>query len=389
MTKIESDIASIEGRRQSWVEVGQTGLRKSSTDGISSLHGWERPAVAWFPRGYDGLYFLHVDQVHLDAGALPRNASDAMSYGQVAAWPSARYPTTGAHSKADGFNVGFGYQADRWQWDIGTTGAGMPVTNVVGGVAHTGDWRDVGYRLEVSRRPLTGSLLAYGGAHDPITGQTWGGVVATGVSARASTNVGGFGASLSGNYAALTGKNVRSNTRWQLRALGPRCLAHPQPARQPGRSPVLLGLCTRPVRIQLGPWRLLQPQPLRLHSPAAGMERPRRQVDMAAACLGFLLQQLQQRHGLFPHRPTTAGSGKRAGTVGRYTGGSSTGFGRSLRAVVEHQLTSNLALGAQFEMDRSAYYAPSSLMLYARFLLDPVTAPLVNRPRPVQPYSSF
>ena len=91
----------------------------------------------------------------------------------------------------------------------------------------------------------------------------------------------------------------------------------------------------------------------------------------------------------FPTDPRLQAQANALGRSAVYTGGSSTGFGRSLRAVVEHQLTSNLALGAQFEMDRSAYYAPSSLMLYARFLLDPVTAPLVNRPRPVQPYSSF
>lgn len=390
VTKIESDIASIEGRRQSWVEVGQTGLRKSSTDGISSLHGWERPAVAWFPRGYDGLYFLHVDQVHLDAGALPRNASDAMSYGQVAAWPSARYPTTGAHSKADGFNVGFGYQADRWQWDIGTTGAGMPVTNVVGGVAHTGDWRDVGYRLEVSRRPLTGSLLAYGGAHDPITGQTWGGVVATGVSARASTNVGGFGASLSGNYAALTGKNVRSNTRWQLRAALDRDVWRtPNQLVNLGAALSFWGYARDLSEYSWGHGGYYSPN--RYASIALPLEwsgREGKWTWLLRASVSFSSSS-SNAMDYFPTDPRLQAQANALGRSAVYTGGSSTGFGRSLRAVVEHQLTSNLALGAQFEMDRSAYYAPSSLMLYARFLLDPVTAPLVNRPRPVQPYSSF
>ncbi|MDR2299235.1 MAG: BCSC C-terminal domain-containing protein [Comamonas sp.] len=390
ITKIESDIASIEGRRQSWIEVGQTGLRKSSTDGISSLHGWERPAVAWFPRGYDGLYFLHVDQVHLDAGALPRNADDAMSYGQVAAWPSARYPTAGAHSKADGFNVGFGYQADRWQWDLGTTGAGMPVTNVVGGIAHTGDWRDIGYRVEVSRRPLTGSLLAYGGAHDPITGQTWGGVVATGVSARASTNIGGFGASLSGSYAALTGKNVRSNTRWQLRAALDRDVWRtPNQVVNLGTALSFWGYARDLSEYSWGHGGYYSPNSYAsIALPLEWSGREGKWTWLLRASVSFS-RSSSNPMDYFPTDPQLQMQANALGRSAVYAGGSSTGFGRSLRAVVEHQLTSNLALGAQFEMDRSAYYAPSSLMLYARFLLDPVTAPLVNRPRPVQPYSSF
>ncbi|MFD2752886.1 cellulose synthase subunit BcsC-related outer membrane protein [Comamonas terrae] len=390
VAKIESDIASIEGRRQSWVEVGQTGLRKSSTDGISSLHGWERPAVAWFPRGYDGLYFLHVDQVHLDAGALPGNADDALSYGQVAAWPSARYPTTGAHSKADGYNVGFGYQADRWQWDIGTTGAGMPVTNVVGGIAHTGDWRDIGYRVEVSRRPLTGSLLSYGGAHDPITGQTWGGVVATGVSARASTDVGGFAASLSGNYAALTGKNVRSNTRWQLRAALDRDIWRtPSQVVNLGAALSFWGYARDLSEYSWGHGGYYSPQRYASISlPLQWSGREGRWTWLLRASVSYS-RSSSNPTDYFPTDPQLQAQAYALGRSAVYAGGSSTGFGRSLRAVLEHQLTSNLALGAQFEMDRSAYYAPTSLMLYARFLFDPVTAPLANRPRPVQPYSSF
>jgi len=92
------------------------------------------------------------------------------------------------------------------------------VTNLVGGVSH-GEWREDGnYRVEFSRRPLTGSLLSYAGARDPISGQIWGGVVATGVSGRIGRPFGLYNASLSAGYALLQGKNVENNTRLQLRA---------------------------------------------------------------------------------------------------------------------------------------------------------------------------
>ena len=50
LDKIGSEIKAIEARRQAWIEVGQQTLQKNATEGISSLHGWERPLVAWIPR---------------------------------------------------------------------------------------------------------------------------------------------------------------------------------------------------------------------------------------------------------------------------------------------------------------------------------------------------
>ena len=77
------------------------------------------------------------------------------------------------------------------------------------------------------------------------------------------------------------------------------------------------------------------------------------------------------------------------GSVPVYAGSSGSGFGRSFRGVLEYQVTPHLSLGAQLELDRSAYYAPTNLMIYGRYRFGPVLAPLENRPRPVQSYSSF
>ncbi len=181
---IAENIAAIEARRQAWIETGVVRVGKSSTEGISSLHGHEIPTVAWWPKGYAGHYFLHADRVQLNAGRLPLAQSDALEYGQVAAWPSSAYPTSPGTPRGHGMNLGFGYRGTGLEWDVGVIGAGMPVTNLVGGVSY-GEWNeDFNYRVELSRRPITGSLLSYAGAHDPITGNTWGGVVATGLSAR-------------------------------------------------------------------------------------------------------------------------------------------------------------------------------------------------------------
>lgn len=73
----------------------------------------------------------------------------------------------------------------------------------------------------------------------------------------------------------------------------------------------------------------------------------------------------------------------------RYSSAGGFGTGWSLNATVERQVTPQLALGAHLSLDRSEYYAPTNLMLYARFFFEPVRAPLVDYPRPVTPYSQF
>ncbi len=65
------------------------------------LHGHEIPTVAWWPKAMRGTT-LHADRVQLDAGRLPLAQSDALEYGQVAAWPSSAYPPGPARRAAMG-----------------------------------------------------------------------------------------------------------------------------------------------------------------------------------------------------------------------------------------------------------------------------------------------
>jgi len=388
--KIEQDIAAIEARRQAWVEFGMERLQKHSTSGISTLRGWERPAVAWMPKGYDGHHFLHVDQVQLDAGALPASAADARDYGQVAAWPASAYPADPGRPRGNGFNVGFGYQGRGVEWDIGATGIGLPVTNLVGGISRSEWSEDFSYRIEISRRPLTGSLLSYAGAHDPITGQVWGGVVATGVSGRVSRPVGGYSASFSAGYALLQGRNVQDNTRLQLRA------AIDSDVLSTAHSTLNVGAA-------LAAWSYARDlseftwshggyySPRRYISLALPVEWGGRQGAFTWLVRGSVSVSQSSSHAsdYYPGRPDLQAQARALGNGPVFAGGGSSGFGRSLRAAVEYQATRNLALGAQLSIERADYYAPTTALFYLRYLLDPVRAPQPDRPRPVQTYSSF
>ena len=387
---IAQNIQSIEARRQSWVEVGAVHLGKSATDGVSSLRGWELPAVAWIPRGYDGHHFLHVDQVRLNAGGLPGSAADATSYGQVAAWPAAAYPAQPGTPHANGVNLGVGYRGRGLEWDIGLIGIGFPVTNLVGGLSY-GQWsEDFSWRAELSRRPITGSLLSYAGVRDPITGQTWGGVTATGLSGRISRPWAGNSVSLSGSYALLQGRNVRDNTRLQLRAAIDRDVWRSE------RSSVNVGAA-------LSLWRYGRDlseytwghggyySPQRYASLSLPLEWGGRQGAWSWQLRGALSRShsSSQPTEFYPGQPQLQAQAQALGFDPFYGGGGSTGFGRSLRATIEYQFAPSGVVGALLSMDRSAYYAPTQLMMYLRLLLEPVRVMPPDRPRPLQPYSDF
>ena len=58
-------------------------------------------------------------------------------------------------------------------------------------------------------------------------------------------------------------------------------------------------------------------------------------------------------------------------------------------AVIASALLAFPEAASALELDRSAYYAPTNFMVYGRYRFEPGNAPLDNRPRPVQTYSSF
>lgn len=390
LDKISTEINSIEARRQVWVEGGQQSLQKNSTDGISSLRGWERPLVAWMPKGYDGHYFLHVDQLQLDAGPLPLERGDALEFGQVAAWPESDYRVGGTQQRHSGTNVGFGFVGDTLAWDVGATGVGFPVTNFVGGISHSDSTERFNYKFAVDRRPLTGNLMTYAGAHDPITGQVWGGVVATGASARVSTDIGAYSTSLSASYALLTGKNVRRNTRLQMRWEANRNVW------QSRHSNLNLALALSAWRyghdlseFSWGHGGYYSPRSyLSLALPLEWSGRKGALTWLVRGAVSFS-RSSSSASDFFPGNPALQVQASELGRQPVYLGSRSTGFGRSLRSAVEYDLSRQLTLGAQLDIDRSAYYAPTSVLFYARYRFDPVLAPAENRPRPVQTYSSF
>lgn len=376
--KLEREVQAIEARRQARVEVGQLTLQKNSTEGLSSLRGWERPVVAWLPWGYQGMLFAHMDSVHLVAGSY--------AGGDPFAQPGTEAITSGLPQHADGMNLGVGYVGDDLRWDLGEIGLGFAVTNWVGGLRYSGDRGALAYSLELSRRPLTGTLLSYAGTTDPQTQGVWGGVVATGVGGRVATEIGPFNTSFSASVASLTGQNVADNTRLQWR------LAADRDVYNSATQDLNVGLSLSGLQHAKdlsnftwghgGYYSPVSNVTLSLPVQWSGREGPFTWLLKASVSVSSSSSTATDFY------PGNAAMQQQAGNP-VYAASSSTGTGWAASGAAEYQLSPNLALGARLDREVSDYYAPLNLLLYARYAFDPVREPLAKRPRPVQPYSQF
>ncbi len=391
LEKIQADVDAIEDRRQAWVELGLEQRERVASEGRSTLHDWEQPLVVVLPWRYDGRVFLHLDQVALDAGRLP---DDVREFGQLAAWSAEVVPGASMPQTARGLNLGIGYEGDSLRWDLGSVGQGFPVSNIVGGLRQSGDIGALGYSLELARRPMTGTLLSYAGARDPVTGATWGGVVATSVGGRISADVGAFGLSASTSFAVLGGRNVDDNQRFSWR------LALDRDLYRSKAQQVNLGVSVSGVQFARdlsgftwGHGGYYSPKnsttltlPLEWNGRhnawswllRASVSASRSDSHAADYFPGNAL--LQSQAQALVSDPTYSGGG----------GPLSTGY--SLRGALEYQAGARWTLGARLEREVSDYYTPLNLLFYTRYLFDPVRGPrgLQNDGvRPVRAYSSF
>ncbi|WP_369125176.1 cellulose synthase subunit BcsC-related outer membrane protein, partial [Cryobacterium sp. RTS3] len=87
---------------------------------------------------------------------------------------------------------------------------------MVGGLRWSSRVDEINFGVEVARRSVTDSYLSYAGTTDSLYGLTWGGVTKTGVHLDTSYDVDDGGLYASGGYAAVNGKNVASNSTFDL-----------------------------------------------------------------------------------------------------------------------------------------------------------------------------
>ncbi|PLZ03201.1 cellulose synthase [Burkholderia sp. WAC0059] len=398
LTTVGRAIQQLDDRRQPEIstEVIQSNLTGDA--GISRLNSTQVPLYIRIPDGYTGHYFFHVDSVTLDAGALPGyDYDDAYQYGKIAALGNAGLGSI--HENATGVALAAGYEfsgADNsWRADVGTTPLGFPVTNVVGGLTYRHDFPGASISGEISRRPITSSLVSYAGGVDPVTGEKWGGVVRNSITVRGSQDIGRGDVFASVGYGVLTGENVPSDDELRIRG------GFDWPIFQTPNQRVTSGLVGNYWQYSrnehfytFGNGGYYSPQSYTsIGIPIDWTGRYQRLSWELRTSVGISFSR-EDESPYFPTDPVLqelAAERMSAAYLGEPMFGSGTGggFSYTVVAAAEYRLSPHWVLGGRLQIDRSRDYAPNVAMLWLRYLFTAQHGPVPFPPTPVTPYSDY
>ncbi|AHG20401.1 cellulose synthase [Chania multitudinisentens RB-25] len=382
---IRSDAADLYRQQDINVTLDHDYWRSSGTGGISDYKAHDTMLQVGMPL-YDGRAFFRTDTVQLNAGTF---STVGGKYFETFGTCRVVGCSGDEQQKTTGTSVAIGWKNDRWETDLGTTPLGFEVEDWVGGVAYNGDWNHIGWTLGVSRRPLSSSLLAFGGTRDPNTGIVWGGVRATGISLSGSYDRGeanGVWADLSAHQ--LTGQNVEDNQRQRLMA---------------GYYYKLINEDNRRVTIGLSSMLWHYQKDLSGYSLGqGGYYSPQEYVSLTIP----LNYRQRTENWSWEVGGSVSVSHSKTHDEKRYplqglipdslpdkfaveNGSSSSGVGYTLRAIIERRLSSHWTLGAGVDIQQAKDYTPSHALIYLRYSFAGWQGDLDLPPQPLTPYADF
>lgn len=394
---LDKVIAEIQSRPQPMISMGYDHLSKPGDPGLSDTTTQRIPLELRVPRAYDGHYFALAEWVDLDVGRLPTSYDEAALYGTVlAAGPDAvlNFPQ-GLDPATDSVALGLGYDDDALRLDLGTTPLGMPVQDLIGGIRYDGRWSELSYSVDLSRRPISSSLLSFGGARDPVSGRSWGGARENGASLRLAHY--GPQLSLSGSVEAsrIEGRNILDNDFFggRLSADYKFYDAHGQQLLI-GVAATYWNYAENQRYFSFGHGGYYSPQSYVVTS--LPLEWRGRWNRWSYRFEGAVSHSSSDEDDA-PFYPTDPGLQAQASTstlpsgfsAPIYEGGSGSGSGYRLRAELEYRLDADWVIGARAGVDRSDFYEPDTFSIYFRHLFNSDADVLSVPPRPTRHYTDF
>lgn len=394
------ELNEIEQDRSPVISAGVVGRTRQGEPGLGDLSEVQAPIEFRFPAG-DGKIALRATPVTLDAGTPSRdyNVSSRFGGGPAAGLAQAAGGAGSAGSQSQsGIGFGIAYETERLQADLGTTPLGFRYTDVSGGIKLKGPINnELSYTVDLSRRPVTDSLLSFAGARDNRTGQTWGGVSATGGRLEVGWDDGSYGLYGYGSFHSMNGNNVVSNTRieggggmyWRLvKSAGSDLTA--------GVNLTALSFDKNLRYFTFGHGGYFSPQEfLSVSLPLSWTQRTGRLSYQVKGSLG--IQSFKEDAApYYPGSSSLQAAAQQAAidatsfglstsASATYAGQTKTGLGYNIGAAAEYQIAPQLFLGGQFAMDNASDYRQLMGGLYLRYALQPMTG---QPTYPVNPYRS-
>lgn len=210
------ELINEQSKNQAYIAIGVNFSGQTSTESEATLGAGLVPIEAYFPL-WQGQGFIKIDPTTISAQTTRFDEQFAGSrYGQGALCIFT-CAIDEVSPEQDGVDIGIGWQNENWRVDVGTTPLGFLIEDIVWGVNYANSIGDFGYSLELEKRPVTSSVLSYAGLEDVNTGEIWGGVRSTGLTANLSHDLGGdWGFWSSADFTLYKGQNVKDNQRYRV-----------------------------------------------------------------------------------------------------------------------------------------------------------------------------
>lgn len=333
----------------------------------------------------DGKAWFQTDKVSINAGSLSRGDESWGTCGEKACFGVPK-------QTADGVSLAAGWKNQTWQMDIGTTPLGFDIVDIVGGVSYKGDIGDVGYTLNLHRRPVANSLLAFAGQHDPNTNTTWGGVRATGGGVSMSYDQGNEqGAWASIDVDSLKGKNVEDN--WRMRWMAGyyyKLINEDNQRLSIGANNMLWHYDKDLSDYTLGQGGYYSPQKYVSFSVPINWRKRTENWSWELSSSASWSHSKTNTSKIYPI-PSLLQNGNIGYPEGADTRGgkSSNGLGYTAQALIERRLNNNWSIGAGIDLQHAKDYTPSHAMLYLRYSQAGWMGDLDLPLQPLTPYANY
>ncbi|TSH97695.1 tetratricopeptide repeat protein [Verticiella sediminum] len=398
---LQQQLADVQADRSGDIAMGANVRARDGEGGMSQVTDIQVPLEARLPVG-DGKFALRVTPTSLSTDGMGTdfNTHSRFGGGPSAALAQQSGSVGGPGSQdASGVGVAVAYQGRNLSADIGSTPLGFRETNVVGGVRAAGKLGDsnVDYAVSLSRRAVTDSILSFAGARDARTGQTWGGVTATGGRVQLGMDGDDYGIYGYGGFHHLGGRNVASNRRVEG-GFGVYAKLINEMDRELTAGLNFTGFSyDKNLRyFTYGHGGYFSPQ--RFFSVSLPVNWTQRSGRLSYYVRGALgIQNFREDSALY--FPTDGGlqssaqaamaaanaAGLTTNSQAIYAGQTKTGLGYNLAAAAEYQLAPQLYLGGSLALDNARDYEQYAGGVYLRYLFVPSTRTM---PMPVTPFGS-
>lgn len=365
------EIADINAKRSTYASFGLSLRSRDGQSGLDRLTDLETPVEFSIAGVSAGRFKLRAVPTFLDAGTV--SGSQIPLFGAMALVdPNTGYSFSQSES---GIAVGAAYEVGSFKADFGSSPLGFPVETLVGGINWRPNMDRLSFKLDLSRRPVTDSLLSYAGTTDPATGNVFGGVTKTGGRIDLAYDLGQFGVYVDGAYHVLDGENVARNSVYEIgggfygRALDRRDM----------RITYGVNLTTffynkNLRRFTYGQGGYFSPQsyfavavPLEW---SGGRDRFSYKLNAAIGIQSFR----EDASAAFPNNAdlqtaieTFVAENADTTAVAGYPSQSSTGIGFNFGGAFEYLISPNLIAGARFGVDNARDYEEAQALGYIRF----------------------